>query len=546
MLLLGFYSPLFSVAQGADTDSVELYSISGSQYILEGNFAEALKIYYKLLDIGKETKNDQLMASSFGNLGEVNRLMGNYEKGLEFFIECLNIKKRSGDKKNIANCYNNIGLIYAAKNDFDKAIENHKTALTIRMEIKDSAGIASSFTNIGIIHDYKGNYAEALKNYSEGLEMNLEIKNKKGASICYNNIGQLHLGMKNFQIAYEYLNLSLMTGREIGYSEIVLGSYIALSHLDSITGNWKGAYEHHKLFSDMEDSLHTAEAGKQIAEMQTRYETEKKENENKILVRENKLKDMEISRQKTQKYAWVAAVFLMALISFLVYNRYKLKQEKIMNEELLKQEKLRIRAMVQAQEQERKRIAEELHDGIGQMLSATKLNVSALENNNQTEFQIPYRNAMELIEGSFRELRNISRNIMPELLVKRGLIPAIKDLADKLTSTALKIFVKSDEPENLPDINANIHLYRILQELLNNIVKYAGATEVHIHLKKNEDGLTLTVEDNGRGFDSDILKTSRGNGWNNIRSRLEILNAKIKIDSQKGKGTMVLIQAPSS
>lgn len=157
-----------------------------------------------------------------------------------------------------------------------------------------------------------------------------------------------------------------------------------------------------------------------------------------------------------------------------------------------------------------------------------------------------YEKAMKLIDDSYKELRNISHQMMPAILTRNGLMAAVQDLAAHVNSAGiLKITADSDAPDKRYEHVLEVNCYRIIQELVNNIIKYSEATEAQIQLLHENDELSLMIEDNGKGFDRRVLEASKGNGWNNIISRLSVISGTIEIDSQPGrKGTVVFITAP--
>lgn len=513
-------------------------------YLYMGNHPKALEFNFKALKLDEETGNKDGVETILNNIGNIYKYQHDYSKALEYYFKVLKIMENSGNNNNLGPVLSNIGIIYKNQNDFSHALEYFFKALKINEESGNKNYVSVILGNIGIVYKNMEDYTKALEFYFRALKLSEELNSKNNILSWIGNIGVIYTKQRNFKEAEFYLLKALKMSDSIGVLSERMHLENSLAEFYFEKGDNKRAYEFHKKYTSTKDSLFNEEKNKQITEMQTKYDTEKKENENFLLTMENEVKDLEISEQKTQKYLLFGSIFLIILISFLVYNRYKLKQQKILSEEMLKQEKLRTRSMLVAQELERKRIAEDLHDGISQMLSAVKLNVSSLEGNSGKDYQVQYKNAIDLIDNSCTELRNISHNMMPGLLVKAGLIPAIADLADKLISPTLRIFVDADGFDKRLKSDMEIHVFRIVQELLNNITKYASASEIHIQLNINPTDISIMVEDNGKWFDKNILKISKGNGWNNINSRLEILNARIEIDSQAGKGTVIFIQVP--
>jgi signal transduction histidine kinase len=216
---------------------------------------------------------------------------------------------------------------------------------------------------------------------------------------------------------------------------------------------------------------------------------------------------------------------------------------------LLQQQELRSRAIIEAEEKERTRIARELHDGIGQQLSAAKLNISGLQaslNTNNNEEKVMIQNAIDLIDESVKEVRVVSHSMMPNALIKSGLVSAVREFINKISSSgSLRINLEIVGLTDRLEQTVETVLFRVLQELVNNIIKHAQATEVSIQLIRHETELTILIEDNGVGFNVDkVLDKEGGIGLKNIQSRVAFLNGQVFFDSHVDKGTTVTIEIP--
>ncbi|HNG63787.1 MAG TPA: sensor histidine kinase, partial [Ferruginibacter sp.] len=213
----------------------------------------------------------------------------------------------------------------------------------------------------------------------------------------------------------------------------------------------------------------------------------------------------------------------------------------------MKQQDLATRAVISAEENERKRIAADLHDGVGQMMSAAKMNLSAFET------EIDFRNESQktafekligLVDESCKEIRSVSHQMMPNALLKSGLASAVREFIDKIDNRIIKINLHTEGLNERLDSNTETVLYRVIQECVNNVIKHSGAGHLDIALIKDADGISATVEDDGRGFDATDKQKSEGIGLKNIRSRVEFLKGTVDFDSSPGKGTLVAIHIP--
>jgi signal transduction histidine kinase len=280
--------------------------------------------------------------------------------------------------------------------------------------------------------------------------------------------------------------------------------------------------------------------------MQTKYETEKKEIENTKLQKENEIKELKIAQQRSDwKFLLVLFIvigFVLILTSIFIILRYKQKQKSELIKENSRQEKLRFKAVIDSEEKERTRIAKELHDGLGQLLSSAKLNISGLEDGIPKEDEYLLQNSLTIIDDAVKEVRNISHNLMPTALMNYGIIEAITGLVSKINDSKQIIVNFNKENFNINlDKENEIALYRITQEVLNNMLKHSKAKNIDIVFFNTNNNININIKDNGIGFNTEEIKDSKGIGWQNIYSRVSMLNGKILINSQIGKGTDVHI-----
>jgi signal transduction histidine kinase len=237
------------------------------------------------------------------------------------------------------------------------------------------------------------------------------------------------------------------------------------------------------------------------------------------------------------------------LISLLGYRSYRQKQKIQQHRiaELETQQQLTAtEAVLKGEEQERTRLAKDLHDGLGGMLSGIKYSFNTMKGNlvMTPENTQAFERSMDMLDSSIKEMRRVAHNMMPEALVKFGLETALKDFCSEINqSGALAINYQSYGLEGVQiEQTISITIYRIVQELINNTMKHAAAKTAIVQVTKSNDRLTVTVEDDGKGFDPGILTQAKGIGWTNIESRINFLKGKLDIDTQEGKGTSVLIE----
>jgi signal transduction histidine kinase len=278
------------------------------------------------------------------------------------------------------------------------------------------------------------------------------------------------------------------------------------------------------------------------AELKTKYETEKKDDQ-------LNLQHAEIAKRRSITHAISVLTVLLLFIFILVYRTFKQKQklqaQRILQLEAEKQLSA-TEAVLKGEEQERTRLAKDLHDGLGGMLSGIKFSLNTMKENliMTPDNAQAFERSIDMLDSSIQEMRRVAHNLMPETLLKYGLDTALKDFCSYINgSGVLKVNYQSFGLENIKmEESVSVSVYRIIQELVNNILKHANAGFALVQLTLSGDTLLIDVEDDGKGFELTVLDKRKGIGWNNIYSRLEYLNGKLDVQSQPGKGTSIHIE----
>ncbi|MGE0085692.1 MAG: adenylate/guanylate cyclase domain-containing protein [Desulfococcaceae bacterium] len=321
---------------------------------------EALRLAQKLADRKQE-------ALALRNIGVAHRNLSDYDKALEYLLNSLKIRKELEDPKEIADSLHHMGIVYDYLNNFEKALEYHHNALEIEKEIGYQEGIAASLHNIGIIHHLSSRYDEALKYYKEGLQIRGEIGDRQGVAASMNNIGVLYMDISNYPEAlkyffdalkifseigqnYEVANISNNIGKlytdireydkalpylekglemaeKIGAKELIRENYSFFSDLHIAKADYQKALEYYKKSEDVRNSIFTAESQAKISDIQTQYETEKKQKEIELLKKDNEINRLELDRQKLLRNSLLGGFTFVLLLAAVVYNRYLFKKK---------------------------------------------------------------------------------------------------------------------------------------------------------------------------------------------------------------------------
>ncbi len=419
-------------------------------------------------------------------------------------------------------------------------------------ELQNEYNLCKVLNNIGDVYIHKANYHKALEYLNKGLVIYRKNKDKVTQQYLFINIANTYFNLKRYDESLEYTIKALELKDEIKNFSIENLGYKLLKDIYSIKGNKTKALEYADLYKSTGDSLFNSERSKKIFEIQSRYDSEKKEFKITKLEQEKLIQDLNYKNLKEKKKNQVIifsviifCLFLIILLIFGLYNRFKLRQKNIIEREMALQRELQYHEIIDAQEKERKRIAEDLHDSLGQMLSTIKLHMESVEYNpkfDSAENHKVLKNTIGYVDEACNEVRNISHHLMPEALIRSGLMPAIGDMIDIINKTKkIKIDFTNNGFEKRLNESTEINIYRMIQELIGNVIKHSQATQMEINLSQENEHVLLTIIDNGKGFDQAKIKETKGIGWKNIYSRLAILDGKIDIHSEINKETKISI-----
>lgn len=303
------------------------YNMMGLIYFALGNYPEALKSHFASIKIKEEIGNRAGIASSYNNIGNVYINQGDFEGGLKNYFAALKIFEELCENKsatddcqyNIAGARANIGVVYKEQGNYEEALKNHFISLKIREELKDQPGIADSYGNIGNVYDVRGEYENALKYDLDALKIYELMDEKAGLAGYYTNIGLIYIKQKKYTDARNNLMKAGEIAGLIGHKEILRDVNCHLAELDSVKGDFKAAYEHHKLFILYKDSLDNEETRRKTIQSQMTFDFEKKE---AVATAEHK-KELEnqelIAEEKSRKQRIVlilVSIFLLLVVLF--------------------------------------------------------------------------------------------------------------------------------------------------------------------------------------------------------------------------------------
>lgn len=352
---IGYYLKALKIFEGSGNKKgiATCYGNIGLVYQYQSNYPKALEYLLKALQILEGIGNKKGTGTCYVNIGNVFLNQSNYTKALEYYLKALKIHEEINNKKGISACYGNIGLIYKAQFKYSLALEYFLKDLKIGEEIGDKKGISSSYGNIGAVYYFQTNYPKALEYYLKALKLREETGDKLGIGTCYVNLAELFIEMKDFKKVIQYSDSCIKISKEIGDIDAERYGYNYLSTAYSKTGRYKEAYINHVKFKKLTDSIFNEENSKQLGDMKTNFEVQKKEVELKAKSEaQQSIAAEEKKRQKFVTYSVAGLLILVMLFAGFMFNRFKISQRQKKIIELQKDEVEQQKHLVEEKQKE--------------------------------------------------------------------------------------------------------------------------------------------------------------------------------------------------
>ncbi len=521
-----------------------IQTLRGNATFLKGHFDSAVHIHLSMARKGDKYPPYPELTLLYYELATIYG-RNKYQDISERYIRTgLNVARLLQNDTLVADGYNRLGVILERKNQLDSALICYEMSRSMNNRLGHILGESFSLENIAGIYNIKGDQAKALFFLRQSLYYREHLDNKTALAMAYMNMGEAFSGMKSYDSAIYYTNKAIEMARIVKFRDITGYAYNFLSEIYQKKGDYKTSLHYHRLFSALNDSLYNEKRSQQMAEMNTKYETEKKEQQIDKLHQQTEIQSLQIRQRNIFIAAAAILVLIAVVVTWLAYNRRKLQEQARLQLAINKQQEITAREVIQAEERERRRIAADLHDGVGQLLSAALMNLNGLFNKTpmSPELQTLSQHSLALVTESYDELRQISHQMIPNTLLKVGLASAVKDMIMRIDQSKMSISLEANGPDSRLDEEIETVLYRVIQESVNNVIKHAGATKLNIQLTKDEEGVAVTIEDNGKGFD--MKQKDKGIGLKNMLTRVQFLKGTIDIDSSPGRGTLVAVFIP--
>lgn len=509
------------------------------------DFIEARKIYTELNDVCNLAKTNLLIVEVLSHQRH------NMVPQKPFLDEYISNSKICGKPIDEAVAYSKLAIVYLDADDAEKAIYNFDKAIEIATQLNDTLRTTNFLFNKGAVYlTTLKKYDSALYFFKKTAPYYIKHQSQEYLSYNYNNQAESYKKLGNYKAAITYYNkadsiplrqYNLKT-KKIFYNNIM--------DLYSKIGQFDNAFVYSQKLSKIKDSINETSQNVNMATIKEQYDNEKLRADN-----------LEIEAKRTQNrniaIGLGAGVIGVALIGFLVFKNARRKQriaeqqgeiEIQKTEKILKEHELNtIDAMISGQEKERERLASDLHDSVGATLAAAKLQFDHLKSNkgklnNEDEL---FEKTGVLLEEAYTEIRAMAHLKNSGVIAKNGLLPAVEKLAKNASgANGLQVEVQDFGLNERLENSLEIMVFRVIQELVTNIIKHSKASEANISITQHKDILSIIVEDNGLGFDIKKMHSKDGMGLANIERRVEHMEGSMEVDSTHGKGTTVLIDIP--
>jgi signal transduction histidine kinase len=526
-----------------ENDSIGIadsYNNFGIIYDERGEYLKSLNSYFKALNIYEKVDAPfDRLCLVYVNIGIVYKKQKEYKKSLNFYKKAIGTYKKNNHRVGEIITTSNISSIYLELEDFETAIKYSEVAAEGLKEIGYSRYIAYMKHNMAIAKTGLKNYADAVNLYLEIIDEFEKTDNKFELADAKINLAKNYNQTNKLNKARKQLLNVLKIIRKNEFKEKELQALSLLSKISFKQCRYKDAYNYLKIYDTKKDSVFEKDKIKSILELETKYQTEKKEKE--LLKTRTEKAETELALSNTKNWIYILLVILTFSggIFFTTNQRNKRKTQ----EQITKQRELGLQAIINAQEEERSKIARELHDGVVQQIGSVILKSRHLFTKQNLIGNKESQEVLESLENSNQDLRNISHQMMPRALKELGIIPALNDLLEgSLTLSNIKYHIEQfNINERLPE-KIEITIYRVTQELITNILKHSKATEVSVQLINSNNSIILIVEDNGVGFSK--TKTNKGIGLLNISSRLDMVKGSVNFEPSPKSGTLVTVKIP--
>lgn len=531
----------------ADSTSLGLiHGHFGGLAFFQSQYDEATQ---ELLTAISYSTDEAFRARTFNNLGSIFERIGDGQKALTYFNKALDLHRTAGREQLAASTLGNIGVILHKQKKFEEAITHFRESAAMAATVQDTFALSIRWQNLGNSYLETARFDSAMVYFDRALSASRAMRDTFGMASIYNSRANLYEKVNVPDSVISNRQQAYQLAMSIGDTTDMIQAQLALSRAYADRGDFQRAYRAQQLYHNLDSDVSEREQNDRLYELEARYQSVAKEKQ-----LQEQAFDLQREKREARTLRLVALLIglLALIISWALYARWQQQkrltvQEQEIHEARLErikeeQKRLAVQSMMAGEEAERARLARELHDSLGSMLSSMKLVMGKSPDD-------PTRDSLSgMVDRASTELRRIAHNLMPEALDRYGLVTAIEDMCDEWNANSdMEVALQQygmDE-EAIPG-SLKLSVFRMIQEMVNNAIRHGKATETYIQLMQHADRLHITVEDNGVGFDPGqvTVDNGRGMGLGNLGSRTTFWGGELDLASEPGSGTTISIEIP--
>ncbi|MFV8282838.1 tetratricopeptide repeat-containing sensor histidine kinase [Christiangramia marina] len=508
-----------------------------------GNQDKAVEYMLKAIKSYENSGNEEKVADSYGELGyKLKR--EDIEKAQYYMVKGRKLAEEGNFRFIQSRIYNNYGVLKEMQGELDSAELYYKKGLRIVLEDDYKVGIPYSYSNLAGVYGQLGSFDSARYYFEKAKEIRIKNDDPKGVAENFTQIGEVYLEEENASLAIKSFHQAIPLALEENYNFLAQYTYQKLSEAYKLRNNTDSALFYLEKYNIFKDSINSIEVKEKIAELNVEFETERKENE--ILIQKNKIaeNELEIERRNFAISGILALLILGSLLAYLIINRKNLEKKQLSKEKELDVALAKIETQNRLEEQ-RLRISRDLHDNIGSQLTFI---ISSLDN---LKFKIKQENSV--IANKIDEIRVFTTLTINELrdtiwaMNKENI--SLEELVFRIEELFKNARKLHPEKKFISEFKVNsdktftalegINIFRIIQEALNNAIKYSAAEIITFYGEQRNSEIVFKLQDNGVGYDPNLIKY--GNGLYNMEKRAKDIHATIEVHSELNEGVEVVV-----
>ncbi len=560
------------------------YTYYGDILNMKGDFDSLLRTHLEAWDYAKKHADSADIGRTMLNVAIAYEQLEDYENAVDYIEGAKAIFSRNNIHQYEGFTFNLLQVVHNSMHQYRKAANDGLSAIAILVNTKNNTPLQQAYNNLASnyinLHLYDSakyylikaermavitgetqvqitinlNYAlialrnqqlDSLKLFAgKALSLSRQYKANEFVGYAMYGMAYYYLLTKDYPNAKLTADSAMLLANQYNLRDVKQKLFVLQSSIYYAMQNNRLGYQYFYQYELLSDSILNESIGSSTVRIEKKYEIQKKE-------AQIQLQQAQLKEKSTLNYLLMAGAVSLLVISLLFYRNYKSRQklQQVKIDELETEKQLTAtQAVLKGEEQERTRLAKDLHDGLGGMLSGIKYSFQTMKENlvMTPDNAQAFERSIDMLDSSINEMRRVAHNMMPELLFKYGLDTALKEFCKEINSSGLvrTSYHSIGMDKTAMDQKTMLTVYRVVQELLNNVMKHAAAKNVlvQLHAAETEKILTITVEDDGKGFDISTLKQATGIGWSNIRNRISFLKGKLDVQSAPNEGTSVLIE----